>query len=89
MTYRSPSAERILIIKQLRNNVACIIVSSTAITRRAARVRLGEVAAGALRLVMPGGELSVTVDPQWALTLRGPVEEVGTITLSASWLAAR
>jgi len=55
----------------------------------AAAVRLGELAAGPLRITMPGGVLSVTVGEQWALTLRGPVEEIGRVTLSERWLVAR
>lgn len=62
---------------------------SSSCATAAAAVRLREVEAGPLRLVMPGGELSVTVGDQWALTLRGPVEEVGSITLAEAWLAAR
>lgn len=42
----------------------------------------------AITLVMPGGELSVTVREDLFLTLRGPVEEVGWIELSPVFLGS-
>jgi hypothetical protein len=32
---------------------------------------------------MPGGDLDVTIQPEWEITLRGPAGEVYTGTLSA------
>ena len=40
----------------------------------------------AVRVTMPGGELSVAVTDDYRLTLRGPVEEVGRIELSPVFL---
>jgi diaminopimelate epimerase len=32
---------------------------------------------------MPGGDLDITIQPEWEITLRGPVSEVYAGTLSA------
>jgi diaminopimelate epimerase len=45
------------------------------------------VAAGGARVLMPGGELTVRVDPDLSVTLRGPVQEVGTGRLAPGFLA--
>lgn len=55
----------------------------------AAAVHTGRLAPGTIRLVMPGGQLSVDVSPELDLVLRGPVEVVGEIRLDPRWLAAR
>jgi diaminopimelate epimerase len=51
----------------------------------AAAVAQGRVSRD-VRLLMPGGELSVVVGPELALTLRGPVEEIGQVVLSPVFL---
>ena len=58
---------------------------SSACAVAAAAVRLGIVQPGAITLCMPGGTLHVTVHPDFHLTLRGPVEEVGVLQLSENW----
>jgi diaminopimelate epimerase len=40
-----------------------------------------------ISMVMQGGELQVTVTEGFAVTLTGPVEIVGSITINRSWLA--
>ena len=51
----------------------------------AAAVQLG-LTGRQLEIGMPGGTLWVTVSPDWAITLRGPVAEIGRVSLSAAWL---
>ncbi|HET9870198.1 MAG TPA: diaminopimelate epimerase, partial [bacterium] len=51
----------------------------------AAAVKTGR-AGGDLTLKMPGGQLSLTVSPDFDLTMRGPVEEICSGTLSADLL---
>jgi diaminopimelate epimerase len=53
----------------------------------AAAVRNGRCDHGRVTVVMPGGELTVDVREDWALTLDGPVEEVCTGVVSADLLA--
>ena len=43
---------------------------------------------GPVTVVMPGGELTVDVRPDWSLRLQGPVEEVCSGTLSPDLVAA-
>lgn len=62
---------------------------SSACAVAAAAVSLGRAPAGPVELVMPGGSLSVTVGPTGALTLCGPVEEVGELRLSPVWWSDR
>jgi diaminopimelate epimerase len=40
-----------------------------------------------ISMVMQGGELQVTVTEGFAVTLTGPVEIVGSITINPAWLA--
>ena len=40
-----------------------------------------------ISMVMQGGELRVTVTEGLAVTLTGPVEIVGSITINPAWLA--
>lgn len=58
---------------------------SSACAVAAAAVRLGVLNRGSLRVFMPGGSLSVKVAADFNLTLCGPVEEVGMVTLSDAW----
>jgi diaminopimelate epimerase len=44
----------------------------------AAALKKGLVRAGQITVSMPGGELSVTIDRDYEITLTGPVELVGT-----------
>jgi diaminopimelate epimerase len=53
----------------------------------AAMVATGRAAPGTLRVEMPGGALSVVVDAELGIVLRGPVEEVHSGRLSAASLA--
>lgn len=53
----------------------------------AAAVRTGRCPPGAIRVAMPGGELSVEVRGDWSLRLEGPVEEVCTGVLTAEFVA--
>jgi diaminopimelate epimerase len=54
----------------------------------AAAVRNGLCDHGPVTVVMPGGELTVEVRPDWSLRLRGPVEEICAGTLSPELHAA-
>jgi diaminopimelate epimerase len=54
----------------------------------AAGVRTGRLAPGRISVLMPGGELVVTVSSSGIL-LEGPVEGVGHFELEPDWLAAR
>jgi len=51
----------------------------------AAMVRLGHMDEE-VEVRMPGGSLHVTVGPDWALTLRGPVAEIGRVEVSCALL---
>jgi diaminopimelate epimerase len=53
----------------------------------AAAIRTGRCPPGAIRVAMPGGELSVEVRGDWSLRLEGPVEEVCTGVLTAEFVA--
>ncbi len=55
---------------------------SSACAVAAACRRLG-LADPEVTIQMPGGDLSVTIGPDWELTMRGPVSEIYTGTLSA------
>ena len=55
----------------------------------AAAVRTGRCEPGWIAVHMPGGVLDVVVGEDFSLRLRGPVEEVGTVEVSAAWLDAR
>lgn len=55
----------------------------------AAGVRTGRLERGEITVVMPGGQLSVRVEPDWQLHLRGPVEVVGLVQVDPRWLASR
>ncbi|MCA9571310.1 MAG: diaminopimelate epimerase [Myxococcales bacterium] len=55
----------------------------------AASVATGRLAPGAHTVHMPGGTLAVAVDDGLEVTLRGPVEVVGRMTLDPGWLSAR
>lgn len=46
-------------------------------------------APAAVQVQMPGGALAVEVDAEGAVRLRGPVEEIGVVEPSGSWLALR
>jgi diaminopimelate epimerase len=54
----------------------------------AAGVRTGRLSPGRISVVMPGGELAVTVSESGIL-LEGPVEGVGHFELEPAWLAQR
>lgn len=58
---------------------------SSACAVAAAAVRLGLVASP-VRVDAPGGSLAIRVGADFALTMRGPVEEVARGRLAASWL---
>ncbi|NOY24268.1 MAG: diaminopimelate epimerase [Oligoflexia bacterium] len=60
--------------------------SSSCAIAAAAR-RLGK-AGDQVVVEMPGGELWVTLGPDDALVLRGPVQEIGAVELSTGWLSA-
>ncbi len=60
---------------------------SSSCAAAAAGVRTGRLDAGRIRVVMPGGELFVTVADQGVL-LEGPVAGVGHFELDPAWLAA-
>jgi len=53
-----------------------------------AAVKNGLCDPGPVTVVMPGGELTVEVRPDWSLRLQGPVEEVCAGTLSLDLVAA-
>jgi diaminopimelate epimerase len=53
-----------------------------------AAVKNGLCDHGPVTVVMPGGELTVDVRPDWSLRLQGPVEEVCSGTLSPDLLSA-
>ena len=54
-----------------------------------AGVVTGRLEAGWITVMMPGGLLKVHVDPKNAVILRGPVEGIGRVEVSESWLRAR
>jgi diaminopimelate epimerase len=54
----------------------------------AAGVRTGRLAPGRISVLMPGGELVVTVS-EAGILLEGPVEAVGQFELEPAWLEAR
>ncbi|MCB9793991.1 MAG: diaminopimelate epimerase [Alphaproteobacteria bacterium] len=60
---------------------------SSSCASAAAAVRTGRLSFGEVVLRMPGGRLDVRVDPDWQLTLRGPVEEICAIEPSEAWWA--
>jgi diaminopimelate epimerase len=60
---------------------------SSACAVAAAAVRL-DMTDRDVEVAMPGGSLFVRVEPDWNLILRGPVAEIGRITLSARWLTS-
>ncbi len=65
---------------QASGSSACAVV--------AALGKLGQVDANVdVTASMPGGELSIRIDPDGALHMRGPVEEVAQITLSSELIA--
>jgi diaminopimelate epimerase len=53
----------------------------------AAAVRTGRLEVGSIAVEMPGGTLEVDVAQDYTLTLRGPVQFIGTVQVAASWLA--
>ncbi|MQA91537.1 MAG: diaminopimelate epimerase [Gemmatimonas sp.] len=59
---------------------------SSACAVAAAAVRRGLVQEHAVRVVMPGGTLQVTVGAEWDLVLRGPVESVARARLSPGFI---
>ncbi|HWA77758.1 MAG TPA: diaminopimelate epimerase [Polyangiaceae bacterium] len=61
---------------------------SSSCAAAAAGVRTGRLAPGRISVLMPGGELTVTVSATGIL-LEGPVEGVGHFELDPAWLAAR
>lgn len=61
---------------------------SSSCAAAAAGVRTGRLAPGRISVLMPGGELTVTVS-ETGILLEGPVEGVGRFELDAAWLAAR
>lgn len=63
---------------------------SSACAVAAVAVHLGRVPGpGLVEVVMPGGSLWVEVGADLALTLRGPVEEVGAFEVADDWLRNR
>ena len=60
---------------------------SSACAVAAAAVRAGLVSEREITVRMPGGELYVSVAPDWALRLRGPVEAVYDAELTAGMLS--
>ena len=56
-----------------------------------AAVKNGLCDHGPVTVLMPGGELTIDVRPDWSLRLQGPVEEVcsGTISPDLSMILAR
>ena len=61
---------------------------SSSCAAAAAGVRTGRLAPGRIRVLMPGGELAVTVS-ETGILLEGPVEGVGHFELDPAWLAER
>jgi diaminopimelate epimerase len=59
---------------------------SSSCAAAAAAVRTGRCRSGRLAVVMPGGELTVDVRPDWSLRLEGLVEEICAGTLSPELL---
>ena len=60
---------------------------SSSCAAAAAAVRTGRARPGSLRVVMPGGTLSVDVRPDWSLRLEGPVVEAYTGVFDPALLA--
>ncbi len=51
-----------------------------------AAVDTGQLPPGRIAVLMEGGLLEVEVDPDFEVTLRGPVQEVGTVRLAPTWI---
>lgn len=83
-----PGSTRIAALIWERGAGETLASGSSACAIAAAAVRLGRAQRDVI-VAMPGGQLSVHVDPDWLLTLRGPVEEVGQVHLASEWLEAR
>jgi len=62
---------------------------SSACAAAAAAVETGRLLAGQIRVRMPGGLLWVTVDVKRSVTLEGPVEFIGVVTVDPEWLRIR
>lgn len=55
----------------------------------AAALRTGRVPPGTVRVCMPGGDVHVAVTIGFDLTLVGPVERIGRMTVAPAWWARR
>lgn len=55
----------------------------------AAAVATGRLDPGEVTVTMPGGTLSIQVEPGKTILLRGPVEVVGRMTFDPRWVGAR
>jgi diaminopimelate epimerase len=55
----------------------------------AAAIQTGRMPHGVKTVRMAGGTVQVTVTPDWAVELIGPVERVGTIDVDARWVRLR
>lgn len=79
------SRDRVAMLIWERGAGYTLASGSSACAVAAACHRLGLVD-NQVTIQMPGGDLAVTIQPDWELTMRGPVSEVCTGTLSADLL---
>jgi len=80
--------DRVAILIWERGAGFTLASGSSACAVVAAAVKNGLCDPGPVTVVMPGGELSIEVRPDWSLRLQGPAEEVCTGTLSPELVAA-
>jgi len=76
------SRDRVAILIWERGAGYTLASGSSACAVAAACRRLG-LTDDRVAIQMPGGDLDITIQPEWEITLRGPVSEVYTGTLSA------
>lgn len=62
---------------------------SSSCAAAAAAVKTGRCRAGRIRVLMPGGELTVEVGEDWEVRLIGPVERVGRFEVDDRWWGRR
>src|SRR3990172_1111387 len=79
------SRDRVAILIWERGAGYTLASGSSACAVAAACRRLG-LTDDRVTIQMPGGDLDITIQPEWEVTLRGPVSEVYTGTLSADLL---
>jgi diaminopimelate epimerase len=83
---RVEGRDRVSILIWERGAGYTLASGSSACAVACAAVKTGLCDAGSVTVAMPGGELVILVHPDWSLSLRGPVEEVCSGTLSPDFV---